>query len=48
VIPTFYEILDEWREKVLEKVGLGKKRAEAVVHGGTAPVPEGALSSVRS
>ena len=48
VIPTFYEILDEWREKLLEKVGLGKKRAEAVVHGGAGPVPEGALSSVRS
>ena len=30
VIPTFYEILDEWREKLLKKVGLGKTRAEAV------------------
>src|SRR6478672_10031990 len=46
VIPTFYEILDEWREKLLEKVGIGKKRAEAAVHGGAGPVPEGALSSV--
>src|SRR5688500_1888223 len=25
VIPTFYEIMDEWREKVMDKVGLGKQ-----------------------
>jgi HAE1 family hydrophobic/amphiphilic exporter-1 len=48
VIPTFYEILDEWREKLLDKVGIGKKRAEAAVAGGAGAVPEGALSSVRS
>jgi HAE1 family hydrophobic/amphiphilic exporter-1 len=47
VIPTFYEILDEWREKILEKVGLGKKKTEHAT-GGVSPVPEGALSSVRS
>jgi HAE1 family hydrophobic/amphiphilic exporter-1 len=47
VIPTFYEILDEWREKILEKVGLGKKKTEHTA-GGVSPVPEGALSSVRS
>jgi HAE1 family hydrophobic/amphiphilic exporter-1 len=47
VIPTFYEIMDEWREKVIEKVGLGK-RAGHPVTGGVRPVPEGAMSSVRS
>jgi HAE1 family hydrophobic/amphiphilic exporter-1 len=48
VIPTVYEILDEWREKVIEKVGLGKKKAERSVTGGVSPLPEGVLSSVRS
>src|SRR6478672_8314144 len=48
VIPTFYEILDEWREKVLEKVGVGKKKAEHVGAGGVSPVPEGVMGSVRS
>ncbi|HYN81998.1 MAG TPA: efflux RND transporter permease subunit [Gemmatimonadaceae bacterium] len=48
VIPTFYEIMDEWREKVMDKVGLGKHRAGHTVTGGVNPVPEGALSSVRS
>jgi len=48
VIPTFYEIMDEWREKVMDKIGLGKQRAAHPVTGGVSPVPEGALSSVRS
>ena len=48
VIPTFYEIMDEWREKIIEKVGLGKKRAAQSVSGGVAPLPEGAMGSVRS
>ena len=48
VIPTFYEIMDEWREKIMEKVGLGKKRAAESVGGGVAPLPEGAMGSVRS
>jgi len=48
VIPTFYEIMDEWREKIIEKVGLGKKRAAESVGGGVAPLPEGAMGSIRS
>ena len=48
VIPTFYEIMDEWREKIIEKVGLGKKRAAESVGGGVTPLPEGAMGSVRS
>jgi len=48
VIPTFYEIMDEWREKILEKVGIGKKKAEHVGAGGVSPVPEGVMGSVRS
>lgn len=45
VIPTFYEIMDEWREKVMEKVGLGKKKAAHPVTSG--PLPEGVLGSVQ-
>jgi hypothetical protein len=37
VIPTFYEIMDEWREKVMDKVGLGKHRAAHPVTGGVTP-----------
>jgi len=48
VIPTFYEIMDEWREKIMEKVGLGKKRAAETVGGGVTPLPEGAMGSIRS
>ncbi len=48
VIPTFYEIMDEWRERAIEKLGFGKKRAEHPVTGGVAPVPEGVMGSVRS
>ncbi len=48
VIPTFYEIMDEWREKVIEKLGFGKKRVEHPVTGGVGPVPEGAMGSVRT
>jgi HAE1 family hydrophobic/amphiphilic exporter-1 len=38
VIPTFYEILDEWREWVLTKLGVYKRRTAE--H----PVPRGAHS----
>jgi len=48
VIPTFYEIMDEWREKIIEKVGLGKKRTTESLGGGVTTLPEGAMSSVRS
>ncbi|MFN2604077.1 MAG: efflux RND transporter permease subunit [Gemmatimonadaceae bacterium] len=48
VIPTFYEIMDEWREKIIEKVGLGKKRAAESVGRGVAPLPGGVMGSVRS
>ena len=48
VIPTFYEIMDEWREKIVEKLGFAKHQAgHAVTGGASGPVPEGALSSVR-
>ena len=47
VIPTFYEIMDEWREKIVEKLGFAKHQAGHAVAGGAGPVPEGALSSVR-
>jgi HAE1 family hydrophobic/amphiphilic exporter-1 len=47
VIPTFYEILDEWREKIIEKVGLAKKPAEHPVTGGVGQLPEGVLTSAR-
>jgi HAE1 family hydrophobic/amphiphilic exporter-1 len=47
VIPTFYEIMDEWREKIVEKLGFAKHQAGHSVAGGAGPVPEGALSSVR-
>jgi hydrophobic/amphiphilic exporter-1 (mainly G- bacteria), HAE1 family len=47
VIPTFYEIMDEWREKIVEKLGFTKHQAGHAVTGGASPVPEGALSSVR-
>ncbi|HUQ21224.1 MAG TPA: efflux RND transporter permease subunit [Gemmatimonadaceae bacterium] len=45
VIPTFYEIMDEWREKILEKVGIGKKKAAHVGAEGVSPVPEGAVTA---
>ncbi len=50
VIPTFYEIMDEWREWVMHKFGLDSKgKAEhRVPPGVVTPVPEGAMSSVQS
>jgi hydrophobic/amphiphilic exporter-1 (mainly G- bacteria), HAE1 family len=50
VIPTFYEIMDEWREWILGKFGLVPKgTAEHPVPAvTTTPAPEGAMSSVRS
>jgi HAE1 family hydrophobic/amphiphilic exporter-1 len=47
VIPTFYEIMDEWREKIVEKLGFAKHQAGHAATGGASPVPEGALSSAR-
>jgi len=47
VIPTFYEIMDEWREKIVEKLGFAKHQAGQVAKGGTSPVPEAAMGSVR-
>jgi HAE1 family hydrophobic/amphiphilic exporter-1 len=47
VIPTFYEIMDEWREKIVEKLGFAKHQAGQAVTGGTSPLPEGALGSMR-
>jgi hydrophobic/amphiphilic exporter-1 (mainly G- bacteria), HAE1 family len=49
VIPTFYEIMDEWREWILGKFGLAPKgTAEHKVPPGATPIPEGAMSSARS
>src|SRR5215212_9774054 len=49
VIPTFYEIMDEWREKVIEKFGLTPKGTaeHQVPHGVVtpAPAPEGAMTA---
>jgi hydrophobic/amphiphilic exporter-1 (mainly G- bacteria), HAE1 family len=47
VIPTFYEIMDEWREWILGKFGLTPKGTGEHVPAAT-PAPEGALTSVRS
>jgi HAE1 family hydrophobic/amphiphilic exporter-1 len=50
VIPTFYEIMDEWREWVMKKFGLEPKGTaeHPIPHGVVTPVPEGAMSSARS
>ena len=49
VIPTFYEIMDEWREWVLGKFGMTPKgTGEHRTVGGVTSVPEGAMSSARS
>ena len=50
VIPTFYEIMDEWREWVMHKFGLDTKGTaeHRVPPGAVTPVPEGAMSSVQS
>lgn len=48
VIPTFYEILDEWRERLLARLGLGAARRSHAMPGGSGtqgvelPVPGGA------
>jgi HAE1 family hydrophobic/amphiphilic exporter-1 len=47
VIPTFYEILDEWREKIVGRF-LKKTRAPHTVTGGVSPVPEGVMGSVQA
>ena len=48
VIPTFYEIMDEWREWAMRKFGLAPKgTAEHQVIGGNAPVPEAVSGTVR-
>lgn len=52
VIPTFYEIMDEWREWAMGKFGISPKgTAEhrvATTPGGAIPAPERAMSSVQS
>jgi len=50
VIPTVYEIMDEWREWVMKKFGLTPKGTaeHGVPPGAVTPVPEGAMSSVQS
>ena len=49
VIPTFYEIMDEWREWILGKFGLVPKgTAEHRVPPIATPAPGGAMSSARS
>jgi HAE1 family hydrophobic/amphiphilic exporter-1 len=49
VIPTFYEIMDEWREWILGKFGLVPKgTAEHRVPTGATPAPEAAMSSAQS
>jgi HAE1 family hydrophobic/amphiphilic exporter-1 len=49
VIPTFYEIMDEWREWILAKFGLAPKgTAEHRVPPGATPAPEAAMSSAQS
>jgi HAE1 family hydrophobic/amphiphilic exporter-1 len=46
VIPTFYEIMDEWREWVMRKFGLVPKgTAEHRIPPGATPVPEGVVAS---
>ncbi|MDO8501855.1 MAG: efflux RND transporter permease subunit [Gemmatimonadaceae bacterium] len=49
VIPTFYEIMDEWREWVMGKFGLNPKgTGDHRIPPGVTPAPEGAMSSARS
>ena len=49
VIPTFYEILDEWREWVMSKFGLVPKgTAEHRIPPSVTPEPERAMSSAKS
>lgn len=49
VIPTVYEIMDEWREWIMSKFGLVPKgTAEHPVHPPLSPAPEQALTSARS
>jgi HAE1 family hydrophobic/amphiphilic exporter-1 len=51
VIPTFYEIMDEWREWILGKFGLAHKGTaeHPIPHTVVTPAqPEGAMSSARS
>jgi len=49
VIPTFYEIMDEWREWVMGKFGLTPKgTGEHKVPPAVTPLPEGVMSSVQS
>jgi HAE1 family hydrophobic/amphiphilic exporter-1 len=49
VIPTVYEIMDEWREWLLGKFGLAPKgTGEHRVPPAATPAPEGAMSSARS
>ena len=48
VIPTFYEIMDEWREWILGKFGLVPKgTGEHRIPPGATPAPEGAMSSAQ-
>jgi HAE1 family hydrophobic/amphiphilic exporter-1 len=46
VIPTVYEIMDEWREAILGKLSSLRKVEEGPEI--TKPLPEGVLTSVRS
>ena len=49
VIPTVYEIMDEWREWIMSKFGLiPKGTAEHPIPPAVTPAPEGAMSSVKS
>ncbi|MBA3342811.1 MAG: efflux RND transporter permease subunit [Gemmatimonadaceae bacterium] len=51
VIPTFYEIMDEWREWALGKFGItpkGTAEHRVVGPGVVMPAPEGAMHSARS
>ena len=48
VIPTVYEIMDEWREWLLGKFGLVPKGTGEHRIPVTSPAPEGAMSSARS
>ena len=49
VIPTVYEIMDEFREWVMSKFGLiPKGTAEHPIPPKATPVPEGTMSSAQS
>ncbi|MGH9420533.1 MAG: efflux RND transporter permease subunit, partial [Thermoanaerobaculia bacterium] len=50
VIPTFYEIMDEWREWVMRKFGMNPSGTaeHPVPAGAVTPLPEGAMGSVQS